>query len=267
MTGEVGRLAALLGTGIVRAAPVSGGDLSTVLRLRLEGGRAAIAKIGPLVAREAEMLRAIAATGAPAPEVIAAADDLLVMTELASDGAVSGAWDSLAAALRLLHAPRAGDYGWGADYAFGKVAIPNGRSADWPGFWADNRLRCHLPHLAPDLAHRVERLADATGDLLPRRPAPALLHGDLWGGNVLASGSTVTGLIDPACYLGDREVDVAMLTLFDAPPGGFFEALDLAPGWRERLPVYRLWPLLVHVRLFGGGYAGRAGAELAAIGF
>lgn len=267
MTGDVDRLAVLLGTEIVRAAPVSGGDLSTVLRLRLTDGRAAIAKIGALVGREAEMLRAIGGTGAPVPEVIAAAGDLLVMTELASDGSVSGVWESLGEALRLLHAPREGDYGWGVDYAFGPVAIPNGRRADWAGFWADNRLRCHLPHLAPDLARRVEQLADAMGDLLPERPTPALLHGDLWGGNVLASGSTVTGLIDPACYLGDREVDVAMLTLFDAPPARFFDALDLARGWRERLAVYRLWPLLVHVRLFGGGYAARVAAELAAVGF
>ena len=267
MIAEIDRLAALLGTGVARATPVSGGDLSTVLRLRLDDGRSAIAKTGALVEREAAMLRAIAATGAPAPGMIAAEGDLLVMAELRSDGRLSDGWESLAAALRLLHAPCGGDYGWPADYAFGDVAIPNGRRTDWPGFWADNRLRCHLPHLAPALARRVGRLADAMGELLPERPTPALLHGDLWGGNVLVAGAAVTGLIDPACYVGDREVDVAMLTLFDAPPARFLDALDLAPGWRERLPIYRLWPLLVHVRLFGGGYAESAAAELAALGF
>ncbi len=267
MIAATDRIAALLDTDIVSATPVSGGDLSTVLRLRLEDGRPAIAKVGPLATREAGMLRAIAATGAPAPDVIAAADDLLVMSELPSDGGVSDAWESLAAALRRLHAPRGGDYGWEDDYAFGKVAIPNARRADWPAFWADSRLRCHLPHLAPDLARRIERLADGTSALLPDRPAPALLHGDLWGGNMLASGGNVTGLIDPACYIGDREVDVAMLTIFDSPPARFLDALDLEPGWRARLAVYRLWPLLVHLRLFGTGYAGRISATLAEIGF
>lgn len=64
----------------------------------------------------------------------------------------------------------------------------------------------------------------------------------------------MNGLIDPACCHGDREVDVAMLGLFDHPPARFHDALGLAPGWRERQPVYRLWPLLVHVRLFGASY-------------
>ena len=267
MIGAAVRLAALLGTGIAQATPVSGGDLSTVLRLRLDDGRSAIAKIGPLAAREAGMLRAIAATGAPAPEVMAAEGDLLVMAELASDGGLSDAWGSLAAALRRLHAPQGGDYGRETDHGFGAVAIPNGWRSDWASFWADNRLRCHLAHLDPDLARRIERLADTTGMLLPDRPAPALLHGDLWGGNVLVSHGGVTGLIDPACYIGDREVDVAMLTIFDSPPPRFLDALDLEPGWRVRLPVYRLWPLLVHLRLFGAGYAGRVSATLAGIGF
>jgi len=83
---------------------------------------------------------------------------------------------------------------------------------------------------------------------------PSLLHGDLWGGNILGNAGQVVGLIDPACYYGDREVDFAMLTLFDNPPNPFFEAAGLEAGWRERLDAYRLWPLLVHLRLFGTSY-------------
>jgi fructosamine-3-kinase len=76
----------------------------------------------------------------------------------------------------------------------------------------------------------------------------------------------VAALIDPACYHGHREVDIAMLTLFDHPPEAFFAALSLEPGWRERLPVYRLWPLLVHLRLFGESYRGAVDRALAACG-
>lgn len=267
MTDMVERIAALLQADIASATPVSGGDLSDVLRLRLGDGSGAIAKIGPLAVCEAEMLRAIAGTGAPAPRVIAAEGDLLVMTELPSAGALSDAWDSLAAAMRQLHAPREDAYGWHVDYAFGRLAIPNAGSGDWRAFWADNRLRSALPHLPSDLARRTERVAEALGELLPAQPTPALLHGDLWGGNVLVAGGAVTGLIDPASYIGDREVDVAMLTLFDHPPARFLDSLDLAPGWRQRLPIYRLWPLLVHLRLFGHGYAASVSSTLTEIGF
>src|SRR5690606_6786281 len=90
---------------------------------------------------------------------------------------------------------------------------------------------------------------------LPRRPAPALLHGDLWSGNVLAEGGCVTGLIDPACYYGHCEVDLAMLRLFGRPRSVFFEAYGpLEPGHAERLAIYQLWPALVHLRLFGASY-------------
>jgi fructosamine-3-kinase len=76
----------------------------------------------------------------------------------------------------------------------------------------------------------------------------------LWGGNILVSQGRISGLIDPACYHGDREVDFAMLSLFDHPPAEFFEQAALEPGWQERRDIYRLWPLLVHLRLFGHSY-------------
>jgi fructosamine-3-kinase len=121
-----------------------------------------------------------------------------------------------------------------------------------------------LPYVRPDLGRRIAHLADRLHDHLPKYPAPSLLHGDLWGGNVLVTGSRVAALIDPACYHGDREVDVAMLTLFDRPPAPFFESLALEPDWERRLPIYRLWPLVVHLRLFGDSYADAVGTALAA---
>ncbi len=257
----------LLGSGVRAARRVSGGDLSTVFALDLADGRRIIAKLGPDVAIEAGMLRAMAASGAPVPKVFAVEDGLLLMERVEAGSGPSGAWDGLADALALLHARRGPDYGWDCDYGFGPVAIPNGRNRDWAAFWADNRLRCHLPHVDRRLAPRLEALADRCGELLPREPAPALLHGDLWGGNVLVANGRVTGLIDPACYHGDREVDAAMLTLFDHPPPSFFDRLALSQGWERRQPLYRLWPLLVHLRLFGPSYRDAVDAELAALGF
>jgi fructosamine-3-kinase len=248
------RVAGLLGTGVLRTEGLSGGSLSTVVRVHLAGGLTAIAKLHAAAASEADMLRAIAASGAPAPRVIAAADDLLVLEDCPAGGALSDAWDSLAHSLAALHAASGPSYGWACDHAFGAVVIQNNWSDDWPAFWAARRLLCHVPHLDAELAGRLERLASSLPEQLPRRPHASLLHGDLWGGNVLVRGGRVTALIDPACYYGDREVDAAMLTLFDRPPPRFSERLELAAGWQDRLPVYRLWPLLVHLRLFGAAY-------------
>jgi fructosamine-3-kinase len=89
---------------------------------------------------------------------------------------------------------------------------------------------------------------------------PARLHGDLWGGNLHVDEEGRPCLIDPAVYGGHREMDLAMMRLF----GGFsprvfaayHEAYPLAPGWEDRVPLYQLYPLMVHVNLFGRGYVG-----------
>ncbi|WP_172451757.1 fructosamine kinase family protein [Sphingobium sp. SA916] len=261
------RAGSLLGTRVESATRLSGGDLSSVSRLVLADRRTIIAKHGPLVEEEGAMLSAIRETHAPVPNILAVEKGLLLLEDLPATGQISRSWGHLAEILDHLHAPTGQPYGWDRDYSFGPVAITNGRSDSWVDFWADKRLRCHLPHLEPHLAHRVARLADRLADHIPGSPSPALLHGDLWGGNILIERDHVSGLIDPACTYGDREVDLAMLSLFDQPPAAFYDACGLTHGWHERQPVYRLWPLLVHVRLFGGAYHQQAGACLDALGF
>lgn len=252
----------LLGRPVAAVRPLSGGDLSQVFRLTFEDGATLVAKHAPTAEAEADMLRAMLAAGAPAPEVKGAEGDWLLMEDVEGGGSLASAWPDLARTLTCLHARTGAGYGWPTDHAFGPVRIENRPSSEWPSFWADRRLRCHLSYVRPQLARRIERLADRLNDLLPRHPKASLLHGDLWGGNVLVSGARVAALIDPACYHGHREADVAMLTLFDRPPRSFFDALALEPGWEERLPIYRLWPLVVHLRLFGDSYADSVGAAL-----
>jgi fructosamine-3-kinase len=249
------RAAALLGGRLDSARPLQGGDLSEVVRLRMDDGRTAVAKTGPAARAEAEMLAAISDTGAPAPAVLAVSDDLLVMADLGAATGLDRAWGALGAALRKLHDDRGTRYGWPRDHAFGHVPIPNAPADSWPAFWAERRLLPSVPHLPADLARRVEALAARLPELLPARPVAALLHGDLWTGNVMARGETVTGLIDPACYRGHGEVDLAMLSLFGRP-GPAFRAAYGPPeaGEDARRPLYQLWPALVHLRLFGGGY-------------
>lgn len=249
--------AALIGGVLSRSEALSGGSLSQIVRIAFADGREAIVKNGPSPATEAAMLKAIAAAGAPVPAVLAASDEVLVLELLPDGGSPHDVWASLGTALATLHRATGERYGWDEDYAFASVAIANGWLDDWPRFWAERRLLVHPAHIPAALARRVEALACDLANRLPAHPRPALLHGDMWGGNVLVAGNRVSGLIDPACYFGHSEVDLGMLTLFDRPTRAFFDAYGvLEPGHEERLVIYRLWPALVHLRLFGSGYRG-----------
>jgi len=257
---------AALGVPVAAMAPLQGGDLSEVARIDLADGRTVVAKTGPLVGREARMLAAIAAAGVPCPRVIAVADRLMILDHL--DEARPGAtgWATLGRALARLHATAGTAYGWTEDYAFGPATLPNAPCDTWPTFWAERRLMAWPEALPADVAARVERLAVRLDDLLPRHPHRALLHGDLWTGNVLFTAEGAA-LIDPACYHGHAEVDLAMLWLFGRPGPSFGDAYGpLDPGCGERRPLYQLWPALVHLRLFGGGYRSLVEGCLDAVG-
>ncbi len=246
-----------LGVAVERIAPLSGGDLSSVHAVTLADGRCLVAKRGGPLENEARMLRALAAAGCPAPEVVLAEPDLLVMTRLPEGrpGTERGYAEAGRAVARL-HARRGESYGWEADHAFGAAPCPAAPAGDWPTFWAERRLLAWPEALPAPLARRLERLAADLGGRVPRHPPASLLHGDLWSGNLLFDGE-FSGLIDPACYHGHAEVDLAMLTLFGRPRESFWEAYGpLEPGWEARRPLYRLWPALVHLRLFGSGYRG-----------
>lgn len=246
----------LLGEDIAECAPLGGGDLSDVVRIVTVTGRRFIAKSGPAPETECAMLRAIRGAGAAAPRPVEADGEVLVLEDLGPGGPASEAgWRRLGESLRRLHAARAGAYGWDADYAFGAVVIRNGRRATWPRFWIEARLLADPHALPPDVVDRLRLLRPSMEARLPERPPASLLHGDLWAGNVHFGPNGGAWLIDPACYHGDAEVDLAMLTLFGSPPDCFFEAYGpLREGWRRRRPIYQLWPALVHLRLFGGGY-------------
>ncbi|KIC14797.1 fructosamine kinase family protein [Leisingera sp. ANG-Vp] len=266
MTSLAETVLSLLGAEIKSARPLQGGDLSEVQLLQLSGGRQAVAKSGPLAEREAAMLQAVRAAGAPAPKVLGTADGLLLMEALEETSAAPAGWQALGTALRQLHSATGTQYGWDCTYAFAHVEIPNAPLQNWPGFWAARRLLADPAALPRDLRLRIERLCSRLPELLPAEPPCALLHGDLWTGNVLFSFDTAY-LIDPACYYGHSEVDLAMLHLFGSPPAEFYDSYGrLEPGFEIRRLVYQLWPALVHLRLFGSSYRSMVETRLEALG-
>jgi fructosamine-3-kinase len=163
-----------------------------------------------------------------------------------------------------------GDSGEGgvASARFGSLSLPNEPTADWPSFYAERRLRplALLAHdrrvLSDDGVGAVERVCGRIAELAGPAEPPARLHGDLWGGNVMADAEGRPWLIDPSAYGGHREVDLAMLRLFGAPSERVFSAYaevsPLAEGWEERVQLWQLAPLLVHAVLLGGSYPAAA---------
>jgi len=268
MTAFSCRVAELMGVPEERLERLAGGDLSEVLMLRRPDGRCTVAKGGPSVGTEAAMLRALTGAGVPAPAVEGEHDGVLLLEFIANDAVFSAAaWRSVGAALRELHGRLGEGYGWPVDYRLGTVELDNRPTSDWPAFWALQRLASAASLLDRPWRERVEALAGRMSDFLPAAPPPSHLHGDLWSGNILVADGTLAALIDPACYYGHAEVDLAMLTLFATPPEDFWAAYG-APevGWRERQPIYQLFPALVHLRLFGAAYSGMVDRLLAAVG-
>ena len=191
------------------------------------------------------------------PEVLEAADDFLALEWLERAGSTRTTRRSSGRGLARVHAAGAERFGAaphaGAAPHRPARRSPNDPAPDWPTFYAERRL---LP-LADRFADRVQRVCERIHDLAGPEEPPARLHGDLWSGNVLASGGRPY-LIDPAAYGGHREVDLAMLRLFGSPGPRFLAAYEevapLADGHEDRVALYQLFPLLVHAALFGGGY-------------
>ena len=170
-------------------------------------------------------------------------------------------WEVFGTGLASLHRHSNESYGLDHDNYIGSLPQSNTVASDWTSFFVEQRLEPQL-RMADSLINsserrRFEQLFHRLDQLIPSEP-PALLHGDLWSGNYLTDDHGMPVLMDPAIYFGHREMDLAMMHLF----GGFSTELfqhyhDVYPlekGWRERIDLHNLYPLLVHVNLFGPSY-------------
>jgi len=221
----------------------------------------------PAEAEGLEALRAAANDDVLIPVVMSVDDAHITMERIGTraGGAFGGDPAArLGRGLAHIHRSTHAAFGWGADNWIGLLPQRNawvhGSAAE---FFATRRLMPQVEMAAgrgclpAGTAARVERVCARLGELLPDEP-PALLHGDLWGGNWQADDRGRAWLFDPAVAYGSREQDLAFTSLFGGFPPSFLaayqEAWPLAPGFARRVDLWNLYPLLVHANLFGGGY-------------
>ncbi|MGE5132325.1 MAG: fructosamine kinase family protein [Gemmatimonadota bacterium] len=276
-------VARLVGTDVAGARLTGSQHRWDHYRVELADGRAAFAKVGRPAAETGDVAgvfgaeaRGLAWLGeagtVPVPAVLGWDASTLVVSWVPSGEPSRAAAERFGRGLAGLHAAGADSFGAPWPGFIASLPLPNGPADSWPDWYGRQRL---LPYLrqaadAGTLARADVRLVETVIGRLPELAGPAeppsRIHGDLWSGNLLWSGGE-GWLIDPAAHGGHRETDLAMLGLFGAPfldriLAAYQEAAPLASGWRARVPLHQLHPLLVHVCLFGAGY--RASALTAA---
>jgi fructosamine-3-kinase len=283
LTPPVGAIAAAIGeeTGVPFTAlsvkPVAGGSIHRAWYLD-DGLRHYFVKTGPLAAApmftaEAQGLAALSAAAVvPTPTFITlgqtGAEAFLVLEYLELIPLDQAGGAGLGAAMAQLHRITGESFGWPEDNFIGATPQQNKPHPNWPYFFGEQRLR---PQLQLALQNGMDRTLVTKGcDIIERigggfidyRPAPSLLHGDLWSGNAAQISGGGAVIFDPACYYGDREADIAMAELFGGFPISFYAAYRTAwpldPGYETRKPLYNLYHILNHFNLFGAAYLGQA---------
>lgn len=279
------QLATLLDTepALLKLRPLTGGSIARVYRVDSPRGVFVFKTADAPRTRldiEAGMLRYLRVqTDLPVPEVIGSAPNWLVLTFLPGGSIFTRAAETHAAELiATLHAHTAPAFGFLDETLIGGLRQPNTRSAEWIPFFRDQRLRymadeaLRVGQLPEQMRIRIESLTYRLDDWLEEPDEPALIHGDLWTTNILADATHITGFLDPSLYYAHPEIELAFTTLFSTFGAPFFERYHalrpISPGFFEyRRDLYNLYPLLVHVRLFGGQYVGAVDQVLRRFGF
>jgi fructosamine-3-kinase len=216
--------------------------------------------------------------GPPVPQVREVTATGIAMDRIHEGRPTPRAAEEFGRRLAMLHRAGAAAFGSpppgvpGPDGWIGDLPMPYAARDSFAEFWALDRIAATAsmaydrgglsPRQATEVDRFVESILSGGIDVGPAEP-PARLHGDLWSGNLLWGSDGQVWLIDPAAHGGHRESDLAMLALFGTPAlerilAAYEEAAPLAAGWRDRVALHQVWPLLVHAALFDGGYGGSA---------
>jgi fructosamine-3-kinase len=265
----------ILGAPILAVRHIGGGDINQARLLETRQGKFFLkmntgneaSRMFEAEARGLDLLRKTKTLRIPS--VIApgstGAGAFLLMEFVETGYRASGFWEEFGTSLAQLHRHSAGHFGLDHPNFIGSLPQSNHPHSSWAEFYIHERLQPQLELAllskrlnSSDAAH-FEKLYLKLPEICPAEP-PALTHGDLWSGNFLVDANSRPVLVDPAVSYAHREMDLAMSRLFGGFERPFYRSYEaawpLAPGFEQRLPVYQLYYLMVHVNLFGGGYVG-----------
>ncbi len=206
----------------------------------------------------------------PSPISTGLADgySFLVLDWLELENRKSSSDKLLGELLAKMHAQRHAYFGWHQNNSIGSSQQINTPKNDWVKFWRENRLAFQLElaesnGFGASLAESGAQLCDGVDKFFNAYPVfPSLLHGDLWAGNAARDPAGNAVIFDPACYYGDREVDLAMTELFGGFGKDFYQSynanLGLDAGYKVRKTLYNFYHILNHLNIFGSSYLGQA---------
>ena len=260
--------------------PVGGGDISESARVKtdrahyfVKWNRRPLPNMFEAEGRGLHLLASARAVRVPRVIAVIERPPALVLEWIDTRGAKSDASETLGRQLAQQHRVLGAGYGLDHDNYIGANPQRNEPAPTWIEFFRDRRLGFQMQlarrngYLDAQRERRLERLMSRLEKWIDESAcAASLLHGDLWGGNFVATVAGEPALIDPAVYYGDREAEIAFTELFGGFGPRFYaayhEAWPLAPGYAERRDLYNLYHLLNHLNLFGEGYGGSVDAIL-----
>ena len=260
---------------LLSTTPVGGGSINATYRFETTKGNFFVKKnsasrFPEMFSKESRGLKVLMqANEIAVPEVVALGekDDatFLVLKYIQSRPKNSDFWDSFAKNLSNLHKHSAENFGLDHNNYIGSLPQSNKNHDKWSDFFWEERLEVQLKlardnrKIGRETVSAFEKFSRKIEEIFPIEK-PALIHGDLWGGNFMVGEDGEAVIIDPAVYYGHREMDLGMSQLFGGFALEFYEAyhscFPLEQGWQERMDYCNLYPLMVHVNLFGGGYLG-----------
>jgi fructosamine-3-kinase len=262
-----------LGKSIINITPLSGGSINQVYSLQTAMERFVLKvnnrfNFPGMFNLEAQGLEIICSTQTIAvPEVLLQSEtdteSYLLMEWITPGHTTQKASEALGEQLAQMHRHTSHSFGFYTDNYMGSLRQSNQLHERWSDFFIDERLKpmVRIAQTKQLLTNNDLRLFELLYQKLPglfTEEPPALVHGDLWSGNYMIDAHEKPYLIDPAVSYSNREFDIAMTTLFGGFDKTFYDAYHasypLQTGWQRRLKLWNLYPLLVHVNLFGGTY-------------